>query len=68
MTEHLEDLTQEVEVRDLNTTNNHFLIKDCKGDFTKETETNTEIAIGNSLIITSRPQAEGEFVHALLIK
>ena len=55
MTEHSEDSTQEVEVRDLNTTNNHLIIKDCKGEFTRETETNMAIAVGNSLIITSRP-------------
>ena len=68
MREHLEDLIQEVEVRNLNIANNCFLIKDIKGEFTRETETNMEIAVGNSLIITSRPQVEGELMHELLIK
>ena len=56
MTEYLEHLIQEAEAKDLNTTNNHLPIKDSKGGFTRETETNTAIATGNSLIITSRPK------------
>ena len=68
MTGHLEDLTQEAEAIDLNTTNNHFLIKDCKGEFTRETEVNVEMAIGNFLTITSRPQVEGELMHTLFNK
>ena len=47
ITEHLDHLTQEAEVKDLNTTNSHLLIKDSKGGFTRETETNMAIAAGN---------------------
>ena len=68
MIEHLGDLTQEVEVIDPNTTNNHFLIKDCKGELTQEIEINTVIAEGNSLTITSRHWVEGELMHVILIK
>ena len=68
MREHLEDLIPKVEVRNPNTTNNSFLIKDIKGEFTRKTEINTETPVGNSLLITSRPQVEGELMHAPLIK
>ena len=68
MKEHLEDLIQEAEVRNFNITNNHFPIKDFKGEPIKEIETNTEIAIDNSLPITSRPQTEGELMRIFHIK
>ena len=68
MREHLEDIIQEVEVRNLNIPSKHFSIKDFKGKTIKEIESNTEIAVGNSLPTVSRPQAEGELVHIILIK
>ena len=68
MIEHSEDLIQEVEVRNLNIINSHSTIRDFKDVHIKALETNMAIATRNSLIITSRPQAEEELMGILLIK
>ena len=68
MTEHLKNLIQEVEVKNLNTVNNHFTIKYSKDVHIRAIETNTVIATGNSLAIISRPQVEEELMGVFLIK
>ena len=68
MIEHLEDLIQEVEVRNLKIVNNHLTIRDFRDVHIKALKTNMAIDADNSLIIISKPQAEEELMGVLLVK